>query len=116
AGQGSFPSLLYQQARYGDDLFLDGRPLWKAGVEVAGAVIGTAPYQLSPGEYFVDYDTGQFLVGTDPAGHVLETAVAPAGIVAAAASGVTIQSVAVREFTGDAIDAGREWRIRRADV
>jgi parallel beta-helix repeat protein len=116
AGQGSFPSLRYRQAMYGDDLFLDGRPLWKAGVEVGGAVIGIGPDQLGPGEYFVDYDTGQFLLGTDPSGHMLETAVAPAGIVAAGASGVTIQSVAVREFTGDAIDAGREWRIRRANI
>jgi parallel beta-helix repeat protein len=116
AGQGSFPSLLYAQSVYDDDLYLDHRPLWKVGVKVGGTVIGRASASRRTGAYFVDYDARTFRVGSDPAGHVLQTAVAPAGIVADGASNVRIRDVSLTEFTGNALEAGRGWIIRRVNV
>ena len=116
AGPGTFPSLLYPQAVYDDDLFLDHRPLWKVGVQVDGSIIGAPPDHLGPGEYFVNYDTGQFELGSDPAGHLLEIAAAPAGIEPGGAFNVEIRRVSLREFTGNALQTGPHWVIRHVNV
>ncbi len=108
AGWGT-DELIYPQAQYADDVSIDNEPLWKVGVKVDGAIIGSSV--VGPGEYFIDYDANKITLGSDPVGHLVEQGFADGGIEARAA-GVTIDGLTVEGTQGIGIDAdGSGWTI-----
>jgi hypothetical protein len=113
----SIPSMLYPQARYADDLLMDGSPLWKVGVQIGGTVIGRGPAAVGPGDYFVNYDTGQLVLGSDPDGHDLELTTVSRGFTGHA-TGVTIDGLVIQGFTfGGIVMPGRGgWRAANNEV
>jgi hypothetical protein len=104
--------LAYPQARYDEDVYLDGRQLWKAGVRHGGRLVGSGPGSLRPGEYFVDYDRDTILLGSDPVGRNVElTTVRDA--IRGDAPGVTVRGLTVQMAAGTGIRAFGPWTIER---
>ena len=110
-------ALLYPQSPYQEDLYLTGLPgLTKVGVSDGGVVHGRPASTVSQGEYFVDYDRDQIVLGTDPTGKRAELSVTPAAI-DSAADAVTIKSLRIEMFAGPGIDSagGEGWRILNSE-
>ncbi len=106
----SGPDLVSPQALFGEDLWLDGEPLTKAGVMESGTIHGRAPDSLGPGEYFFDYDSDTILLGSDPEDHLIETSVASGGI-GGSAKHVTIRGLVVEQTAGYGIDGNQYWSV-----
>jgi len=106
----SGPELVFPQALFGEDLFLDGEPLTKVGVLESGITHGRSPDGLAPGEYFFDYDTDTIILGSDPAGHVIEASVSSGGI-GGGARHVTIRGLVVEQTAGYGIDGNQYWAV-----
>ena len=62
------PTMKYPQARYSDDVFMDGNMLWKVGVRVNGHIYGETAGTVGRGEYFVNYDKNTITLGSNPQG------------------------------------------------
>ncbi len=115
AGWGS-QKMMYPQSGYSDDLFYDGRALWKVGVKRNGVVVGSAPSTVGPGEYFMDYDANRITLGSNPTGHVVEVTAATAGFTGHG-SNVTITGLEIRKIAGTAIDAGGTgWTVTNDEI
>lgn len=111
----SGPELVFPQAVYGEDLFMDGEPLTKVGVMDGGRIHGRAPDSLGPGEYFFDYDSDTILLGSDPEGHLVEASVASGGI-GGAATDVTVRGLVVEQTAGYGVDGNQGWTVERNDI
>src|SRR5581483_1450430 len=99
-GGGYGGSYEYPIAVYGDDLYMDSAALQKVGVRNQGRTIGSS--KVGPGQYFVDYDKGEILLGSNPFGHNVELATSSAGIQAHVPD-VSISGVTVEMTTGAGI-------------
>jgi parallel beta-helix repeat protein len=105
------PTMKYPQARYSDDVFIDGNMLWKVGVRINGHIYGETAGTVGRGEYFVNYDKNTITLGSNPRGHLVEQAFTPGGI-DSAANDVTVSGLTVQQMAGDGIDArGQRWHI-----
>ena len=113
----SMPSMRFPQARYEDDLLMDGSPLWKVGVERGGEIIGDGPDAVGPGDYFVDYDSGRIVLGSDPAGHNLELATVSRGFTGDTRH-VRIQGLIIQgfKFAGIFMPGGGNWLAEGNEV
>jgi parallel beta-helix repeat protein len=81
---------------------MDGVLLDKTGVRVGGQTYGDPPSAVVPGSYFVDYDTGQVVLGSDPAGHDVEIGQAAEGF-SSSASGVALRNLSLELFTSTGV-------------
>jgi parallel beta-helix repeat protein len=114
-GNGGAPgqALAQPQTRYHNNVFVDGRMLWKAGVMLNGQLIGEPASSLPPNGYFVDYDRRTIALGSDPHGHRVELANAPT-LIQSQAGGVTVEGLTVERSAARGISAlGPGWRIER---
>jgi hypothetical protein len=108
--------MMYPQSAYGDDLFYDGGALWKAGLKIGGKVLGEPASSVGPGEYFIDYDAATITLGSNPAGHLVELAVAEDGVVGGG-DRVTVRGLEIRKMAGTGIRSGGVgWTIAGNDV
>ena len=113
---GGYSSYLYPQAIYADDLYFDNHSLTKVGVQVNGRVIGQPASAVGPGQYFFNYDTHQIYLGSDPTGHLVEAAIASAGI-NSSQSGISVTGMTV-EMTADGgiKTSAPNWDIEHNEV
>lgn len=100
-----------------EDVFLDGRRLERAG----------SPEAVVPGTVHADHDLGVLVIGDDPAGRLVEQAVAPA-LVRAVVDDVTVENLVLEQAANEAqvaaVDsrdigrsvAGTGWRVRHNEV
>jgi parallel beta-helix repeat protein len=107
--------MLYPQAQYNQNVYMDGRPLWKVGVRVDGRTIGESAESVGPGEYFFDYDADEVYIGDDPTGRSVDATNVAEGI-SSAASGVTVSGLTVEGTAGIGIRAMGAWTIEGNDV
>ena len=113
-----FADYLYAQAPYADDVTIDGAHLEKVGVMSGGRLYGSPAAAVGPGQYFVDYDTGAVVLGSDPAGHDVEMATATNGF-RGGADGVVLRDLTLQLFTNDGVDMEADaagWTIDHVDV
>ena len=93
-----------------ETVYLDGRPLRRVA---ARRLVG-------PGRVFADYRADRIWIGSNPAGRVVEVALAPAAV-AGLASDVTVQGFVVEHFANPAQSGaiqsdGGGWTIRDNEV
>ena len=113
---GGYSSYRYPQAIYGDDLYFDTHALTKVGVQVNGRVIGQPASAVGPGQYFFNYDTHEIYLGSNPTGHLVEAAIASAGIHSWEPR-VTVTGMTVQMIAGSGIQTGQpNWDIEHNEV
>jgi hypothetical protein len=104
----------YTGCRYPEGVFIDDRPLWQ--VTDLGA--------LRHGAFFFDYAANEIYIADDPAGHVVETSVAPAAIAGYSGTqdGVLVRGFLIEKFANlptvlmAAIKPGNGWTIERNEI
>jgi parallel beta-helix repeat protein len=117
AGDG-FSGYMHPQSPYANDVTFDGLPLEKVGVRLGGKVYGDPESAVGPGTYFVDYDAGTVVLGSDPAGHDVELGVAGDGF-GSQAAGLVIRDLSLDLFTSGGIDmrgVAHGWTVENVDV
>ena len=104
---GRFPALLYETAKYSDDVFFDDRVLTRV----------LTLDELSPGEFYFDYQQDRIYIADNPVGHKVEAAVREV-IIKSTADNVTIQGLIIEKAAGRGIDAtgGRNWTIENNTI
>lgn len=115
-GGGYGGSYLHPLAVYSDDIYMDQQPLVRAGVRVGGRIIGQGPSAVGLGHYFYNYDTHEVVLGSNPTGHLVERAVADAGI-RAAEPNISVRGLRVEMTTRGGIVTGQpNWTIQGNEV
>ncbi len=101
----------YPRCRYPEDLFMDNTFLRHVDSRAA----------LGPGKWFFDYQNDTIYMRDNPAGHIMETSVAP-GAFTGNSSGVVIRSLVIEKFACNAQMAaiaggnGSGWTVSDNDV
>ena len=94
-----------------EELFFDGLPLRHV-----------SRGQVGPGRWHFDYGADKIYIGSNPAGHLVETSVAPVAFHGEGVRNVVIENLTIRHYanaaqTGAIHGSGtRDWTIRRVDA
>jgi Bacterial Ig domain/Right handed beta helix region len=110
----------YPRCGYPEDLYFDDKPLRHVD----------ALSELGPGKWYFDYDHSRIYFADDPAGHVVETSVAPAAFQPGPANRVTVEGLVIEKFATPVMtgavggagtglgspDRGADWTIRNCEI
>lgn len=103
----------YSRCGRPEDVYLDDVPLLHVG----------SLNQVGPGKWYFDYAADRIYVGNDPAGHKIETSIAPAAFTGnASTANVTIYGLTVEKYAvasqNAAIDSGdgAGWLVEKSEV
>jgi parallel beta-helix repeat protein len=99
---GGFVNPKYPMAAHPDQVFLDGEPLTQLPA-------GSRP---GPGEFSVDYETDQLIIGVDPTGHEVRASVLGRAIVAAGP--VHLRGLGIRRYATSLPEMGTVYLGGRA--
>lgn len=105
---------------YPEDLYFDDKPLHH--VDTLSA--------LGPGKWYFDYDHSRIYFADNPAGHVIETSMAPAAFQPGPADRVTVENLVIEKFASPVMtgaiggagtglgspDKGTDWIVRNCEI
>jgi len=105
---------------YPEDLYFDDKPL--RHVDTLSA--------LGPGKWYFDYDHSRIYFADNPAGHVVETSLAPAAFQPGPANRVTVEGLVIEKFATPVMtgaiggagtglgspDRGADWIVRNCEI